>query len=176
MPQTPPGSPKAARKTEEEKNLSSSQESVEERLEDDSHHSEEENLEDGFQHGEENVEQKTTASEETPQNPQPRTAPTLFGFAPRVQRMVLFVCPEGHMHMIPAEMLPIIQLASLLNAISSELEDENELEENVGQEAQTEERQEESVDQEVSESKSHDEGSDEESEEERNESVRCYQM
>ncbi|QLZ68563.1 hypothetical protein FOLKNPGA_01342 [Legionella sp. PC1000] len=165
MPQTPPGSPKVEKKVEEEKNLESSQESsFEESFEEDSEQSVEENAE---QYSEE----ETPESNHPQQNEQPRNPNTLFGFTPRIQRIAIFVCPHGHVHMVPAELMPLLSLVSMMNALGISLDEENELEESVGQEAQPEAKKPEGTTEqhdEVSEAKNpKEDGSDEENEEER---------
>lgn len=137
MPQTPLGSPKVKKKTEEEKSLESSQENMVERLEDDSQYSEEESSQCSE---EENFEQPAPASEETPQNPQPRTSPTLFGFAPSVNHVVVIMCPHGHLHVLsntPPSLLTLLSIVSMMNALG--LVEENDLEENLSHEEQAQE-------------------------------------
>ncbi|QMT59863.1 MULTISPECIES: hypothetical protein [unclassified Legionella] len=192
MPHTPPASPNAERKTEEAKNLYSSQDSSfdessfeESSFEESSfEESDEENSELSEDEGNEQTSEESSqpTTEPTEESPAPqnhaerRNANTLFGFAPRAPQV--FVCQHGHLHLIDAidentlifmtlngspELMRMIALATLLTAL--DLDEEKNLEEQVG--SQTEQKPEEGP---IKASEEQSQKEEESSEEENNES------
>ncbi|WP_010653277.1 hypothetical protein [Fluoribacter dumoffii] len=92
MPHTPPGSPRAERKSEEEKNLKSSQESVEQENLEKSQEQPSPQVDD---HLPEEAQQEVPQQQIPQQNAQPRNANTFFGFTPRV-----IMCPQHGVHIL----------------------------------------------------------------------------